>query len=204
MCSQGEDVVAGIRTPEPVDALVSRFPAAFAKLEEDCDALEEHFKDMMDIEFTIEREKLYILQCRAGKRTGRGALRVAIEMVDEGLCTIPQALASIEPRHVDQLLHPSFDPEDLYTRTMWSRRGLPASPGDAVGAIVFGAAEAEARRARKKTSFSCGRRPPRRTSAACTRARGILTAREEGRRVTPRSRARMGQTVRGGMRFDAR
>ena len=176
VCSQGEDVVAGIRTPEPVDALASRFPAAFAKLEEDCDALEEHFKDMMDIEFTIEREKLYILQCRAGKRTGRGALRVAIEMVDEGLCTIPQALASIEPRHVDQLLHPSFDPEDLYANDVVAK-GLPASPGAAVGAIVFDAAEAEARRARKEDVLLVRTETSAEDVGGMHAARGILTAR---------------------------
>ena len=176
ICSQGEDVVAGIRTPEPVDTLASRFPAAFAKLEEDCDALEEHFKDMMDIEFTIEREKLYILQCRAGKRTGRGALRVAIEMVDEGLCTIPQALASIEPRHVDQLLHPTFDPEDSYAKDVVAK-GLPASPGAAVGAVVFDAAEAEARRARREDVLLVRTETSAEDVGGMHAARGILTAR---------------------------
>ena len=176
ICSQGEDVVAGIRTPEPVDALASRFPAAFAKLEEDCDALEEHFKDMMDIEFTIEREKLYILQCRAGERTGRGALRVAIEMVDEGLCTIPQALASIEPRHVDQLLHPTFDPGDPYAKDVVAK-GLPASPGAAVGAVVFDAAEAEARRARREDVLLVRTETSAEDVGGMHAARGILTAR---------------------------
>ena len=142
---QGEDVVAGIRTPKDVHELRKPFPEAFNQLQLYCEQLEERYKDMMDIEFTVERGQLFILQCRAGKRTGQGALRIAIEMVNEGLVTEPQALGMIEPRHVDQLLHPCFDPKVSYAQNVVAT-GLPASPGAAVGQIVFTASAAEAHR----------------------------------------------------------
>ena len=143
--AQGEDVVAGIRTPQPVETMsAAGFTEARQRLDECCDTLERHFLDVMDIEFTVEGGVFFCLQCRAGKRTGRAALRIACEMVDEKLISPSRALLVVEPTHVEQLLHPHFDPNDVIAPSDVCARGLAASPGAAVGEAVFTAAKAEA------------------------------------------------------------
>ena len=140
--AQGEDVVAGIRTPEPLERMRDRLPAAFEQLLETMQRLEEHFRDMQDIEFTIEDERLYLLQTRSAKRTAAAALRVAVEMVEEGLISREEAVARIDPSQLDQLLHPMIDPT---AEVSVAARGLNASPGAASGKIVFDADTAEER-----------------------------------------------------------
>jgi pyruvate, orthophosphate dikinase len=140
--AQGEDVVAGIRTPEPVEAMKERLPAAFDELVETMRRLEEHYKDMQDIEFTVEDGKLYLLQTRSAKRTAAAALKAAVNMVDEGLITREEAVARIDPAQLDQLLHPRIDPDASYDV---AAKGLNASPGAASGKIVFDADTAEER-----------------------------------------------------------
>jgi pyruvate, orthophosphate dikinase len=140
--AQGEDVVAGIRTPEPVAKMKERLPEAFDDLVETMRRLEEHYKDMQDIEFTVEDGKLYLLQTRSAKRTAAAALKAAVEMVDEGLITREEAVARIDPGQLDQLLHPRLDPDASYDVVA---RGLNASPGAASGGIVFDADTAEDR-----------------------------------------------------------
>jgi pyruvate,orthophosphate dikinase len=134
--AQGEDVVSGARTPEPIDALSGRMPAAYAELERVARTLERHFRDVQDLEFTIERGQLYMLQTRRAQRTGPAAVRIACEMVDEGFISEEEAVARVPPNDLDQLLHPTIDPKaelDLLTT------GLPASPGAASGTAVFDA-----------------------------------------------------------------
>jgi pyruvate, orthophosphate dikinase len=138
--AQGEDVVAGIRTPEPIAAMRERFPTAFARLEETMAQLEEHYRDMQDIEFTLEEGSLYLLQTRSGKRTAASALRIAVEMVGEGLLSQEEAVARIDPAQLDQLLHPTIDPGADYDV---AARGLNASPGAATGKVVLDADRAE-------------------------------------------------------------
>jgi pyruvate, orthophosphate dikinase len=140
--AQGEDVVAGIRTPEPVAAMRERLPEAFDELLETMRRLEEHYKDMQDIEFTVEDGKLYLLQTRSAKRTAAAALKAAVDMVDEGLITREEAVARIDPGQLDQLLHPRIDPDATYDVVA---TGLNASPGAASGGIVFDADTAEER-----------------------------------------------------------
>ncbi len=138
--AQGEDVVAGIRTPEPIDTLQKAMPEAYAKLEEIYRKLEDHFKDMQDIEFTIEEKTLYMLQTRTGKRTAAAALKIAVDMVSEGLIDKKEALMRVSPEQIDRLLHPTIDPQASYKVIA---DGLPASPGAAVGKVVFTAEHAE-------------------------------------------------------------
>ncbi|MDW8339300.1 MAG: pyruvate, phosphate dikinase [Thermoleophilia bacterium] len=140
--AQGEDVVAGIRTPEPIERMRELLPEAYEELVETLDRLEAHYRDMQDIEFTVEEGKLYLLQTRTGKRTATAALRIAVEMVDEGLITREEAVARIDPGQLDQLLHPRIDPNARYDVVA---TGLNASPGAAVGAIVLDADLAEER-----------------------------------------------------------
>jgi pyruvate, orthophosphate dikinase len=140
--AQGEDVVAGIRTPEPIERMRDRMPEAFAQLVDTLDRLEAHYRDLQDIEFTVEEGTLYILQTRTGKRTAAAALRVAAEMVDEGLISREEAVARIDPGQLDQLLHPMIDPD---APVEVAARGLNASPGAASGAIVLDADTAEER-----------------------------------------------------------
>jgi pyruvate,orthophosphate dikinase len=140
--AQGEDVVAGIRTPEPVAKMKERLPEAFDDLVETMRRLEEHYRDMQDIEFTVDDGKLYLLQTRSAKRTAAAALKAAVEMVDEGLITREEAVARIDPGQLDQLLHPRLDPDAAYDVVA---RGLNASPGAASGGIVFDADTAEDR-----------------------------------------------------------
>jgi pyruvate, orthophosphate dikinase len=140
--AQGEDVVAGIRTPEPVAAMRERLPEAFDELLATMQRLEEHYKDMQDIEFTVEDGKLYLLQTRSAKRTAAAALKAAVDMVDEGLITREEAVARIDPGQLDQLLHPRIDPDARYDVIA---TGLNASPGAASGGVVFDADTAEER-----------------------------------------------------------
>jgi pyruvate, orthophosphate dikinase len=140
--AQGEDVVAGIRTPDPVEAMKERLPDAFDELVETIRRLEEHYKDMQDIEFTVEDGKLYLLQTRSAKRTAAAALKAAVDMVDEGLITREEAVARIDPGQLDQLLHPRIDPDASYDV---AAKGLNASPGAASGGIVFDSDTAEER-----------------------------------------------------------
>jgi pyruvate, orthophosphate dikinase len=140
--AQGEDVVAGIRTPEPIDRMRERMPEAFEQLVDTLDRLESHYRDLQDIEFTVEEGTLYLLQTRTGKRTAPAALRVAAEMVDEGLISREEAVARIDPGQLDQLLHPMIDPD---AKVDVAARGLNASPGAASGEIVLDADTAEER-----------------------------------------------------------
>jgi pyruvate,orthophosphate dikinase len=134
--AQGEDVVAGIRTPQPLDSMESTLPAAFGQLLETMEALERHYRDMQDIEFTVEDERLYLLQTRSAKRTAAAALKAAVDMVDEGVITREEAIARIDPGQLDQLLHPTIDPDAAVEPVA---KGLNASPGAAGGGIVFDA-----------------------------------------------------------------
>jgi pyruvate,orthophosphate dikinase len=140
--AQGEDVVAGIRTPEPIERMQERMPEAFGQLVDTLERLEAHYRDMQDIEFTVEEGMLYLLQTRTGKRTAAAALRVAVEMVDESLISRDEAVARIDPGQLDQLLHPMIDPD---AHVELAARGLNASPGAASGAIVLDADTAEER-----------------------------------------------------------
>ncbi|HEY1754959.1 MAG TPA: pyruvate, phosphate dikinase [Bryobacteraceae bacterium] len=139
--AQGEDVVAGIRTPLPIYQLEKLMPAAYRQLREITESLERHYRDMQDFEFTIEEGKLYMLQTRNGKRTGPAAVRVAVEMVGEGLITKQEAVLRVEPKQLDQLLHPVFDAPSLKKLTLLAT-GIAASPGAAVGRVAFTAEEA--------------------------------------------------------------
>jgi pyruvate,orthophosphate dikinase len=139
--AQGEDVVAGIRTPHPISELEKWNPAVYKQLHEITTMLEKHYRDVQDFEYTVQDGKLYMLQTRNGKRTGPAAVRIAVEMVGEGLITKEEAILRVDPQQLDQLLHPVLDPKQIKTLTKLAR-GLPASPGAAVGTIVFTADEA--------------------------------------------------------------
>ena len=140
--AQGEDVVAGVRTPMPIAEMAQKFPEAFAQFQSVCKILEDHYRDMQDMEFTVEHGKLYMLQCRNGKRTAPAALKIACDLVDEGMISEQQAVAMIDPRNLDTLLHPQFDPKALKS-TEPVGKALPASPGAACGKIVFNAEDAK-------------------------------------------------------------
>ncbi len=143
MNAQGEDVVAGIRTPQSIDQLKEVMPEVYDQFAAIADKLEKHYKDMQDMEFTIEKGKLYMLQTRNGKRTAQAALKIAVDMVDEGMLTKEEAIMKVEPKQLDALLHPQFDAESLKAATPVTK-GLPASPGAACGKVYFTAAEAVA------------------------------------------------------------
>ena len=143
MNAQGEDVVAGVRTPMPIAKMAEIMPEVFEQFKNVCSTLENHYRDMQDMEFTIENRKLYMLQTRNGKRTAQAALKIACDLVDEGMIDEKKAVAMIEPRNLDTLLHPQFDTKALKAATPMGR-GLGASPGAACGKIVFNAADAEA------------------------------------------------------------
>ncbi len=145
--AQGEDVVAGVRTPMPIAEMEEKFPAAFKQFTEVCALLENHYHDMQDMEFTVENEKLYMLQTRNGKRTAQAALQIAVDLVAEGHKTKEEAVAMIDPRNLDTLLHPQFDAKALKAATPIGK-GLGASPGAACGKVVFTAEDAEAWNAR--------------------------------------------------------
>ena len=139
--AQGEDVVAGVRTPMPIAQMEKEFPEAYADFIKVCDTLENHYHDMQDMEFTVENKKLYMLQCRNGKRTAQAALKIACDLVDEGHKTEAEAVAMIDPRNLDTLLHPQFDTDALKKATPIGK-GLGASPGAACGKVVFTADDA--------------------------------------------------------------
>ena len=140
--AQGEDVVAGVRTPMKIAEMADKFPEAFAQFQEVCKTLEDHYRDMQEMEFTVEHGKLYMLQTRNGKRTAQAALKIACDLVDEGMRTEEEAVAMIDPRNLDTLLHPQFDTAALKAATPIGK-GLGASPGAACGKIVFTAEDAE-------------------------------------------------------------
>ena len=140
--AQGEDVVAGVRTPMPIAEMAQKFPEAYDEFVKVCNILEDHYRDMQDMEFTVEHGKLYMLQCRNGKRTAPAALKIACDLVDEGMISEQQAVAMIDPRNLDTLLHPQFDPKALKA-TEPVGKALPASPGAACGKIVFNAEDAK-------------------------------------------------------------
>ena len=140
--AQGEDVVAGVRTPMPIAKMAEEFPEAFEQFQNVCQTLENHYRDMQDMEFTVENKKLYMLQTRNGKRTAQAALKIACDLVDEGMRTEEEAVAMIDPRNLDTLLHPQFDAAALKAATPIGK-GLGASPGAACGKIVFTAEDAE-------------------------------------------------------------
>ncbi len=142
MNAQGEDVVAGVRTPMPIAKMEEIMPEVFQQFQQVCSKLENHYRDMQDMEFTIENRKLYMLQTRNGKRTAQAALKIACDLVDEGMRTEKEAVAMIDPRNLDTLLHPQFDAKALKAATPLGR-GLGASPGAACGKIVFSAEDAE-------------------------------------------------------------
>ena len=139
--AQGEDVVAGVRTPMPIAQMEQEFPEAYADFIKVCETLENHYHDMQDMEFTVENKKLYMLQCRNGKRTAQAALKIACDLVDEGHKTEAEAVAMIDPRNLDTLLHPQFDTKALKAATPLGK-GLGASPGAACGKVVFTADDA--------------------------------------------------------------
>ena len=140
--AQGEDVVAGVRTPMPIAQMAEKFPEAFDEFKKVCANLENHYRDMQDMEFTVEHGKLYMLQTRNGKRTAQAALKIACDLVDEGMRTEEEAVSMIDPRNLDTLLHPQFDAKELKAATPIGK-GLGASPGAACGKIVFSAEDAE-------------------------------------------------------------
>ena len=140
--AQGEDVVAGVRTPRPMSAMEEAVPCAFSELGETMRKLEAEYRDMQDIEFTVEQDELYMLQTRSGKRTAVAALKIARDLTEEGIISREEAVSRIEPAQLNQVLHPYIDPEaDLEVLA----EGLPASPGAATGKVVFTADEAEER-----------------------------------------------------------
>lgn len=174
--AQGEDVVAGVRTPMPISQMKDQFPEAYAEFEKVCRLLENHYRDIQDMEFTVENGKLYMLQCRSGKRTAQAALKIACDLVDEGMRTEEEAVSMIDPRNLDTLLHPQFDTAALKKATPIGR-GLGASPGAACGKIVFTAEDAEewAKRGEKVVLVRLETSPEDITGMKS--AQGILTVR---------------------------
>lgn len=171
--AQGEDVVAGVRTPRPIAEMNEANAALFAQISDVAKSLEKHFRDMQDFEFTFEDDKLYMLQTRAGKRTGPAAVKVAVDMVNEGLITKDEAVLRVEPGHLDQLLHPRIDPE---SPAEVIAKGLGASPGAAVGTIVFDPDDAvKAKEQKKKVLLIRGETSPD-DIHGMDAAQGILTA----------------------------
>jgi len=172
--AQGEDVVAGIRTPEPIARLARVMPEIHRQLLSIKDVLEQHYRDVQDLEFTVEEGQLFMLQTRTGKRTARAAVRIAVEMVDEKLIDEKTALRRVDPAQLDQLLHPTFDPKA--ERTVLSSAGLPASPGAVSGRIVFTAEEAEEWAARGEKVILVRRETSPEDIGGMHAAEGILTA----------------------------
>ncbi|XP_017975036.1 PREDICTED: pyruvate, phosphate dikinase, chloroplastic isoform X1 [Theobroma cacao] len=174
--AQGEDVVSGNRTPEDLDTMKSHMPEPYKELVMNCKILEQHYKDMMDIEFTVQENRLWMLQCRSGKRTGKGAVKIAVDMVNEGLVDTRTAIKMVEPRHLDQLLHPWFEDPSSYKDKVVAV-GLPASPGAAVGQIVFNAEDAEEWDAEGKSVILVRTETSAEDVGGMHAAAGILTAR---------------------------
>ena len=174
--AQGEDVVAGVRTPMPIAQMAEKFPEAFDEFKKVCAILEDHYRDMQDMEFTIENKKLYMLQTRNGKRTAKAALKIACDLVDEGMIDKKKAVAMIDPRNLDTLLHPQFDAKALKAATP-AGRGLGASPGAACGKIVFTAEDAEAWNARGEKVVLVRLETSPEDITGMKAAQGILTVR---------------------------
>ena len=174
--AQGEDVVAGVRTPMHISEMEQKFPEAFAQFKQVCKTLEEHYRDMQDMEFTVESGKLYMLQTRNGKRTAQAALKIACDLVDEGMIDKKQAVAMIDPRNLDTLLHPQFDAKALKAATP-AGKGLGASPGAACGKIVFSADDAEAWNARGEKVVLVRLETSPEDITGMKAAQGILTVR---------------------------
>ena len=174
--AQGEDVVAGVRTPMPIAQMANQFPEAYAEFVKVCGILEEHYRDMQDMEFTVENGKLYMLQCRNGKRTAQAALKIACDLVDEGMIDEKKAVLMIDPRNLDTLLHPQFDTAALKAATPIGK-GLGASPGAACGKIVFSAEDAKAWNDRKEKVVLVRLETSPEDIEGMKAAQGILTVR---------------------------
>ena len=174
--AQGEDVVAGIRTPQPISDMAEAFPEVYAQFTKIAELLEQHYKDMQDMEFTVERNHLFMLQTRNGKRTAPAAVKIAVDMVDEGLIDKETAVMRIEPAQIDQLLHPMFDAAELAAAEKLTK-GLPASPGAATGKIYFNASDAEAAVANGEKAILVRLETSPEDLAGMVAAEGILTAR---------------------------
>ena len=172
--AQGEDVVAGTRTPEPLSELSGQMPQVYEQFQAICDQLEPHYRDMQDVEFTVQKSKLWMLQTRNGKRTGAAAVQIAVDMAAEGLISQEEALLRVTPDQLDQLLHPTFDdasPKDVIAE------GLPASPGAATGQVVFNSAEAETQAAEGQQVILVRQETSPEDIGGMDAAQGILTAR---------------------------
>jgi len=174
--AQGEDVVAGIRTPQPISEMADAFPEVYAEFTRIAELLENHYKDMQDMEFTVEKNKLYMLQTRNGKRTAPAAVKIAVDMEAEGLIDKETAVMRIEPAQIDQLLHPMFDADEL-AKAEKLTKGLPASPGAATGKIYFNAADAEVAAANGNKAILVRLETSPEDLAGMVAAEGILTAR---------------------------
>ena len=174
--AQGEDVVAGIRTPQPISEMADAFPEVYSQFEKIANTLENHYKDMQDMEFTVEDRKLYMLQTRNGKRTAAAAVKVAVDLVKEGLIDKDTAVMRVEPDQINQLLHPVFDADELKKASPVTK-GLPASPGAATGQIVFSADDAAAFAAEGKKVILVREETSPEDLAGMVAAEGILTAR---------------------------
>ncbi len=174
--AQGEDVVAGVRTPMKIAEMAEKFPEAFAQFKNVCEILESHYRDMQDMEFTVEHGKLYMLQTRNGKRTAQAALKIACDLVDEGMRTEEEAVAMIDPRNLDTLLHPQFDVK-VIKKTTPLGKGLGASPGAACGKIVFSADDAEEWKARGEKVVLVRLETSPEDITGMKAAQGILTVR---------------------------
>ena len=174
--AQGEDVVAGIRTPQPISEMADAFPEVYAQFEKIANTLENHYKDMQDMEFTVEDRKLFMLQTRNGKRTAAAAVKVAVDLVKEGLIDKDTAVMRVEPDQINQLLHPVFDADELKKASPVTK-GLPASPGAATGQIVFSADDAAAFAAEGKKVILVREETSPEDLAGMVAAEGILTAR---------------------------
>ena len=174
--AQGEDVVAGVRTPMPISQMAAQFPQAYDEFVKVCALLEDHYRDMQDMEFTVENGKLYMLQCRNGKRTAQAALKIACDLVDEGMIDEKQAVLMIDPRNLDTLLHPQFDTAQLKASTPIGK-GLGASPGAACGKVVFTAEDAKAWKERKEKVILVRLETSPEDIEGMKAAQGILTVR---------------------------
>ena len=174
--AQGEDVVAGVRTPMPIAQMEEEFPEAYAEFIKVCNILENHYHDMQDMEFTVENKKLYMLQCRNGKRTAPAALQIACDLIDEGHKTEEEAVMMIDPRNLDTLLHPQFDAKELKAATPLGK-GLGASPGAACGKVVFTADDADAWNARGEKVILVRLETSPEDITGMKAAQGILTVR---------------------------
>ncbi len=174
--AQGEDVVAGIRTPNPIDELNEIMPEIYDEFVETIEILEKHYRDMQDIEFTIENRKLYLLQTRSGKRTTHAAINIAVDLVEEGLISKDEAILRIEPNQLNQLLHPNFDEEELASAKLIAK-GLAASPGAASGKVYFHAEDVKAAKARGEKAILVRQETSPEDIEGMIAAEGILTAR---------------------------